>query len=923
MINITYSELKNLVNTASLEEGEQYCITDFQTIYYQPVSGNPDPQAGPQKSGGIEPLIVSAIAVNKLDIWAISTLYPADIIHYDINPDCDWNVEGISKGQIMYRKDTVNNNSCHYDFRNITFRRWQLNLDLIPEWTCMDGSNAKDYHQKDLVRIGSDVYVCVASHSATQSGEFSINSRKYWAVFYRNANCLNGTMQKDDMTFYNGSSQSSNRPYSVNRECNSHYQGEFILSDKPDYIASWKTSPTNSGTSYKECYTFNKWNGQHEVKCFNNEIEKAYCTYEADTVDGNNNPIKTVISRPTLNNIVLWGSCKNKFSYECRNITLVYSYDNIFETYCRDIVMTYSDGNTFSDSCSYSFMAFCVSSKIGNRSSENALYQSVNTEWGTGAWQNYVCEATNFKLGNQCTQNNNYQSHTCSIGDETSTVTLDECADIEIGSRCSNIFIYKSHRINIVHENCSIKIHLCEAISFDDVCSFNNELECCYEMTFGKGCSNNYFGYSDNIKLSNTCSNNYFSNAHINELQEGCSGNKLYYSDFNLFKVGACFNELNSSHHNEFGNHVTYHTLSNSGNNVIMPESNKNTLNTSYSNTIGQMTYDNLLDNSSGNTIGSNACRNQMINAKSCTIGAASCDNHVKGENNHIGVSSHYNTIKHGDTEVTDNRVGNYSCYNTVSGHHNSIDDNCHWNYISGAGNENKIEKGSCFNRIILGHSNVIGIHCSNNWIDYGSVRNVLGAECHGNRFINYSHSNILEGSCCGNSFDNSTGNTLEIECHHFHFQKGYNNYIEKQNTGNSGGGIWGYPGDEMPVPQPSYFFRISNTRILINTHLQLDKFGRDMDNNAPVDHYRNNKPITSQDWSNYSYSYNGGYALSENQCYIEFKIFRIRELGYDSSENYGIVGYKYFQTCMDENCNTIKQFIAKTDRYDRLIVKA
>jgi hypothetical protein len=138
--DILYEDLINLINTSSLIPGKSYRITDYQTIYYildgsdlYIDSTSMEPEIG---LGQIEPLVVTALSINTLNIEAKSETYPQDIIYYDWNPD-NWLKDlcfaaedevillGF-KGVIYFRHDTKNDNSLGYDFRNVKFRRWAL-----------------------------------------------------------------------------------------------------------------------------------------------------------------------------------------------------------------------------------------------------------------------------------------------------------------------------------------------------------------------------------------------------------------------------------------------------------------------------------------------------------------------------------------------------------------------------------------------------------------------------------------------------------------------------------------------------------------------------------------------------------------------------------------------------------------------------
>ncbi len=112
--SITYSDLVILLAGSGATPGTLYLINDFATRQIIPNSG------GFVNQGAIEPLIVMAASTSELSSFAISSLFPTDLITYDFNSSA----EGNNKGKITFRKDTVKNNSSFFDLRVYKFRRW-------------------------------------------------------------------------------------------------------------------------------------------------------------------------------------------------------------------------------------------------------------------------------------------------------------------------------------------------------------------------------------------------------------------------------------------------------------------------------------------------------------------------------------------------------------------------------------------------------------------------------------------------------------------------------------------------------------------------------------------------------------------------------------------------------------------------------
>ena len=85
LISISYDDLLTKVTNSELEPGANYLITDFRTVHH--ILDNLTSRTGDINTGELEPLIVKAVTINELDKEAISTVYPKDIIYYNINSD--------------------------------------------------------------------------------------------------------------------------------------------------------------------------------------------------------------------------------------------------------------------------------------------------------------------------------------------------------------------------------------------------------------------------------------------------------------------------------------------------------------------------------------------------------------------------------------------------------------------------------------------------------------------------------------------------------------------------------------------------------------------------------------------------------------------------------------------------------------------
>ena len=173
-IPITHSNLIALIENNGLVVGQSYLITDYRTTYLIPESF-------PEEIfiGDLEPLCVTASAVNELASLATSSLYPQDSIYYSAQ-DFYGQMEGSTKGFISRRVDNIRGNDMWFDFRNVRFRRWKVNVT----WEHVDG-NADSFPLYSVVkRVGStDLFVKVsASVSAFE------DTSSWFLLPFRNGN---------------------------------------------------------------------------------------------------------------------------------------------------------------------------------------------------------------------------------------------------------------------------------------------------------------------------------------------------------------------------------------------------------------------------------------------------------------------------------------------------------------------------------------------------------------------------------------------------------------------------------------------------------------------------------------------------------------------------------------------------------------
>ena len=146
---VTYSMLKSLVYQGALTTGARYLISDFQTIYKNnegTIWGTDDSECPSNRYN----ILITAVAQDKFDPRVIIMEHPDWTVEY--NFATEWLSPEIStKGKITYLKDE-NNNSAHYDFKNIKYMRdYNGERRAFYTFSSISDGQISDYSEDDSV----------------------------------------------------------------------------------------------------------------------------------------------------------------------------------------------------------------------------------------------------------------------------------------------------------------------------------------------------------------------------------------------------------------------------------------------------------------------------------------------------------------------------------------------------------------------------------------------------------------------------------------------------------------------------------------------------------------------------------------------------------------------------------------------------
>ena len=185
--DVTYDELVAKIGAEELICGSYYNITDFATVHWMVDSEEEyilDGEARIVHTGETEPLVVFATSASTLAEEAYSPAHPEDVIRYDWDSDrwqdipafYDGNASEVVdgwKGVIYRREDNITGNRCNFDFREITYRVWNIEQEAWDELTV--------YTAEDFVQVGTIIYVALDTSTDVEPG-VDEGWEDYWKV---------------------------------------------------------------------------------------------------------------------------------------------------------------------------------------------------------------------------------------------------------------------------------------------------------------------------------------------------------------------------------------------------------------------------------------------------------------------------------------------------------------------------------------------------------------------------------------------------------------------------------------------------------------------------------------------------------------------------------------------------------------------
>jgi len=419
-ISVIYSELVSLVNTSGLTIGKTYLITDYQTRHIIPNTSIIN-------LGTIEPLFVNASGNNTLSPICYSKSYSKDIIYYDLNNRQDL-VPGCNKGYIYRRIDTLQNNDIPFDFRNVKFRRWQLNVTNI--W-----NSGTTYNKSSVVLYSgtTQIYICLYNNVINSNPSTDFNA---WKLFDWNNLSYVSTAQ-------------SSWEIGISIPCSTGYTDYYMWSNWNNYSSSMSNkielniaygNILNSSNTVIFSYGFmNNYIGSNFSS---NSIGDSF----------SDNKIGKDFKNNSIGSMFVSNSISNNFNF-----------NNISESFTDNIIENYFSYNTISKNTTYNLFGTYFSYNniaagfTGNKIGYNSRYNSIGRN-----------SAYNVIEGNFSSNTVDYglSSNVIDYGINTNTIGYNFSENNISSYFSANIIGNNFNRNNISH--------YCQSNTISDNFSYNN-----------------------------------------------------------------------------------------------------------------------------------------------------------------------------------------------------------------------------------------------------------------------------------------------------------------------------------------------------------------------------------------------------------------------------------------------------------------
>lgn len=451
LINITYAELKALRDSNKLVPGQQYRITDYETIINGDVTYNGVTKTLYRSAGHPFDLIVVADRENVLNENARAIQHEGDTyfansdlnawkIKYsldntqDLQHGFEWANTTNGKGVIWYMEDE-HSNVFPFDFKNIQMKRMKITANtnnvMVGDYKgCYRGIDTKTALYPATATIDENDYVWVYTFNISTDNyatcqDLSINNEGNSNGWTRSNQHNVKFWELPNITHQAISTGSYIKENTYHKNCHCVATGTEFWQNSlvPIFLFIGGGAQSNifdEGVGIIQAKSGLRYN---HFGCASINI-----------IMGSDNYSNSFSGR--CNGITLGDSCSNNlFGNSCSSITLGNSCsNNSFGDYCVGITLgTASYNNSFGESCratsgnTFTLGNNCQNNSFGNNNYNNILgNNSNNNSFGNSCFGNIFTQITNSRFGNTCINNtfNNTASDNLDWADGCSNNTV-------------------------------------------------------------------------------------------------------------------------------------------------------------------------------------------------------------------------------------------------------------------------------------------------------------------------------------------------------------------------------------------------------------------------------------------------------------------------------------------------------------------
>lgn len=499
--SLTYAALQTLIGTSALVQGDYYLINDYQTIYDQPdynAIGSPKPVVT-TKTGTVEPLIVQASSANQINERAISTLYPLDVIQYDVTFTQTEVMFQPAKGRIILRTDN-NNNTTNYDHRQVVFKRYESFPSSGVYTSVNDNGNAS---LDTIPTFGADCY-------SNNIGNFytALNPLNTGFILSNNVFEGNARNNKTGSDFYNNTFLSNVHSNIFGNSCHDNVFNGSTLEN----IINNNFSLNTIGDRF-----------------WNNTVGDFF----------NNNITSTLFTDNEIENYFAYNILGGNF--RSNKIGNYFQYNNVSNYFGLDTGNNYYSGNTIGDDCHFNF--------IGNNFYSNSIKNNfIGNTFGATVTFNYtIISGAGYSAGEQISDVSHPSTEAKIVSDTGTSMVVRGFTDTwEVGVIISN------GTTTATLDSISVSYDTTGLFTSNDI--GNN---------FSSNQIANYFGYDgdDNTRVGNRIADNFKNNIIAERFNSNVIGNSFSLntigSRFFSNKIGEY------SNNNSVGDNVQYNIIGN------------------------------------------------------------------------------------------------------------------------------------------------------------------------------------------------------------------------------------------------------------------------------------------------------------------------------------------------------------------------